>query len=84
VGPDLSITTTRRGVLEVSGLSAEPIGELAAGAGLVLHEFGVIRSEWIKVWSLRSTTVTLAVSVLLFIGLGQLLARRSSPGREYA
>ena len=38
VGPDVSITTADRGVLEVSGHSAERIGGLAADAGLVLHE----------------------------------------------
>lgn len=38
VGPNISITTVCRGVLEVSGLSADQIGNLAADARLVLHE----------------------------------------------
>ena len=37
-GPDIAITSIDRGVLEVSGLNAERIGELAARAGLTLHE----------------------------------------------
>ncbi|WP_285681976.1 ATP-binding cassette domain-containing protein [Actinoplanes sp. NBRC 103695] len=37
-GPDIAITSIDRGVLEVSGLDAERIGELAARAGLTLHE----------------------------------------------
>jgi len=38
VGPDVAITSIGRGVFEVSGLSAERIGEVAAGAGLTLYE----------------------------------------------
>nr|BFE76901.1 hypothetical protein GCM10020092_102020 [Actinoplanes digitatis] len=34
----------------------------------------VIRSEWIKFWSLRSTTVTLATAVALLVGIGLLAA----------
>ncbi|GLY94098.1 ABC transporter permease subunit [Actinoplanes sp. NBRC 103695] len=41
----------------------------------------VIRSEWIKFWSLRSTTITLAVAVLLFVGLGLLAASMSASGQ---
>ena len=37
-GPDVAITSIDRGVFEVSGLGADRIGELAAGAGLILHE----------------------------------------------
>ena len=32
----------------------------------------MIRSEWIKFWSLRSTTVTLAAAVVVFVGIGLL------------
>ena len=30
----------------------------------------VVKSEWIKFWSLRSTAITLAVSVIVFVGIG--------------
>jgi ABC-2 type transport system permease protein len=30
----------------------------------------VIKSEWIKFWSLRSTAITLVVSVIVFVGIG--------------
>ena len=38
VGPDVAITSIAQGVFEVSGLSADRIGEVAAGGGLTLHE----------------------------------------------
>jgi hypothetical protein len=41
----------------------------------------VIRSEWIKFWSLRSTAVTLAVAVLVFVGIGLLAASMSASGQ---
>jgi ABC-2 type transport system ATP-binding protein len=37
-GPDIAITSVGRGVLEVSGIGADEIGERAAAAGIVLHE----------------------------------------------
>ena len=37
-GPGVTITSTERGVLDVTGLTAEAIGERAFAAGLVLHE----------------------------------------------
>ena len=37
-GPDVTVTTADDGALEVSGLTAEQIGELAATRGFVLHE----------------------------------------------
>jgi ABC-2 type transport system permease protein len=40
----------------------------------------VIKSEWIKFWSLRSTTVTLIASVVLFVGIGLLAAQISGDG----
>lgn len=30
----------------------------------------VVKSEWIKFWSLRSTAITLAISVVVFVGIG--------------
>ncbi|WP_329109644.1 ABC transporter ATP-binding protein [Micromonospora sp. NBC_01699] len=41
VGPDVTISSAERGVLEVSGLSTEQIGERAALAGVTLHELSV-------------------------------------------
>jgi ABC-2 type transport system ATP-binding protein len=37
-GPDVTVTTTDAGLLEVSGIGAPQIGELAAQAGITLHE----------------------------------------------
>lgn len=37
-GPGVTITSAERGVLDVTGLTAEAIGDLAFDAGLVLHE----------------------------------------------
>ena len=41
---------------------------------------GVLRSEWIKTWSLRSTRWSLAVAVVLMAGTAALLAVSSEPG----
>jgi ABC-2 type transport system permease protein len=40
----------------------------------------VIRGEWIKFWSLRSTWITLAVAVAVFIGIGLLAAAMVDSG----
>ena len=40
----------------------------------------VVASEWIKFWSLRSTVITLAVSVLVFIGIGLIAASQLGAG----
>jgi ABC-type transport system involved in multi-copper enzyme maturation permease subunit len=40
----------------------------------------VIRSEWIKFWSLRSTTITLAAAAIVFIGIGLLASSISGDG----
>jgi ABC-2 type transport system ATP-binding protein len=37
-GPDVSIASSEPGVLEISGLSAQQVGETAAAHGIVLHE----------------------------------------------
>ncbi|MEO8907772.1 MAG: ATP-binding cassette domain-containing protein [Microbacteriaceae bacterium] len=37
-GPDISISSTEAGVLEVTGITAAQIGEAAAASGVVLHE----------------------------------------------
>jgi ABC-2 type transport system ATP-binding protein len=38
MGPDVSVTATDDGALEVRGLTAEQIGEAAARRAIVLHE----------------------------------------------
>src|SRR5690349_2372819 len=38
LGPDVSVTSSSAGVLEVSGLTAEAIGDLAAANAVTLHE----------------------------------------------
>jgi ABC-2 type transport system ATP-binding protein len=38
VGPDVSVTSVSPGLLEVTGLTAEQVGETAAANGIVLHE----------------------------------------------
>jgi ABC-2 type transport system ATP-binding protein len=38
LGPGITVTSSSPGVLEVSGATAERIGEVAAAHGLVLHE----------------------------------------------
>jgi ABC-2 type transport system ATP-binding protein len=37
-GPDVTITSVGRGLIEVAGISAEVIGERAAAVGIALHE----------------------------------------------
>ena len=44
----------------------------------------VVRSEWIKFWSLRSTVVTLATAVTLLIGIGLLAASMLDSGAARA
>jgi len=40
----------------------------------------VMKSEWIKFWSLRSTVITLAISVAVFIGIGLLASSMVGDG----
>ena len=40
-GPDITISSCERGVLEITGLSTEQVGDRAARAGLTLHELSV-------------------------------------------
>jgi ABC-2 type transport system permease protein len=48
--------------------------------GLRVTQARVIRSEWIKFWSLRSTVITLATAVALLIGIGLLASSMSDSG----
>jgi ABC-2 type transport system ATP-binding protein len=38
LGPNVTVTSDTAGVLEIAGVTAERIGELAATHGIVLHE----------------------------------------------
>lgn len=40
----------------------------------------VVRSEWIKFWSLRSTVITMAIAVLLLVGIGLLASSMFGEG----
>jgi len=40
----------------------------------------VIKSEWIKFWSLRSTLITLAAAVVVFVGIGLLASSIGADG----
>jgi ABC-2 type transport system permease protein len=49
------------------------IGTLEAGGQRVTLP-RVVRMEWIKFWSLRSTAYTLAIAVLLLVGIGAIIS----------
>jgi ABC-2 type transport system permease protein len=51
-----------------------PQAAQATSPTLAVTQARVIRSEWIKFWSLRSTGVTLAVAFALLVGIGLLAA----------
>jgi ABC-2 type transport system ATP-binding protein len=44
-GPDATVRCTQPGVLEVVGRTSEEIGEVAAGAGIVLHQLTSLQSS---------------------------------------
>ncbi|SIS21253.1 ABC transporter permease [Williamsia sterculiae] len=43
-------------------------------AGMKIGFLGILRSEWTKLWSLRSTYLTLATAVVLMIGIGTMVS----------
>jgi len=45
LGPDVTVTSEEAGVLEVAGVTAERIGELAAANGIVLHELTPLQAS---------------------------------------
>jgi ABC-2 type transport system ATP-binding protein len=45
LGPNVTVTTEQDGVLEVAGVTAERIGELAAANGIVLHELTPLQAS---------------------------------------
>jgi ABC-2 type transport system ATP-binding protein len=44
-GPDITVTSSEPGLVEISGTTAQAIGETAAAAGLVLHELTPIKGS---------------------------------------
>jgi ABC-2 type transport system ATP-binding protein len=45
LGPEVSVTSVEPGLLEISGLTAEQVGDLAAAQGIVLHELTPLRAS---------------------------------------
>ena len=59
---------------------ATPQAAPADPSTLAVTQARVIKSEWIKFWSLRSTGVTLAVAFALLVGIGLLAASMYGSG----
>jgi hypothetical protein len=68
--------------MSTATLSPETVKPAARGVphNLKVTQARVVRSEWIKFWSLRSTALTLAVAVALLVGIGLLAASMLSSG----
>ncbi|HEY1620400.1 MAG TPA: hypothetical protein VGG25_22445 [Streptosporangiaceae bacterium] len=62
----------------MSAMTATPAATRARPAYRVTG-LGVLRSEWAKFWSLRSSWITLGISLLLLIAVGLVAASRYSP-----
>jgi ABC-2 type transport system ATP-binding protein len=45
LGPEVSVTSVEPGMLEISGLTAEQVGEAAAAHGIVLHELTPLQAS---------------------------------------
>ena len=45
LGPDIAVTSSESGLLEISGLTAEQVGETAAAHGMVLHELTPLQAS---------------------------------------
>lgn len=52
----------------------KPVEDFTGRAGGRVSQVRVVRSEWTKFWSLRSSWWTLAIAVALTIGLGAIIA----------
>lgn len=59
-------------VRSAQGAPAEHTHHRAAHRSPKVTQWQVIRSEWIKFWSLRSTPITLISAVVVFVGMGML------------
>ena len=62
--------------------AAIPVAPLAPGSGLRVTQVRVLRSEWVKFRSLRSTLWTMGLSVVLMIGLGAMFSAISVSSAE--
>lgn len=45
IGPDVQVESSERGLLEITGLTAQQLGEAAAAGGLVLHELTPVEAS---------------------------------------
>jgi ABC-type transport system involved in multi-copper enzyme maturation permease subunit len=59
-----------------------PAGTVAAHPRKRVNQARVIKSEWIKFWSVRSTVITLLVAVVLLVGLGFLASSMFGNGDD--
>jgi ABC-type transport system involved in multi-copper enzyme maturation permease subunit len=59
----------------------EPVG-VAARPRKRVNQSRVVKSEWIKFWSVRSTWITLVVGVLLLVGFGLLASSMFGDGSD--
>ncbi|AXG82196.1 ABC transporter permease [Streptomyces paludis] len=57
-----------------------PVPGTAAPAAYKVTGVRVLRSEWAKFWSLRSSWITLGVAVVLLVALGAIASATYSPG----
>ena len=62
--------------------AAIPVAPLARESGLRVTQVRVLRSEWVKFRSLRSTLWTMGLSVVLMIGLGAMFSAISVNSAE--
>lgn len=53
---------------------AAPAGTTTEGSAIRLRFTGVVRSEWIKLWTVRSTWWTLSILIALTVGMSALVA----------
>jgi hypothetical protein len=74
-------TTTGDTTVETSPAAATAA---TAAARYRVTARGVLRSEWVKFWSLRSSWITLGLALLLLIAVGLLAAVRYSPATPSA
>jgi ABC-type transport system involved in multi-copper enzyme maturation permease subunit len=63
----------------MTAVTARPAAQARARGACRLTGFGVLRSEWAKFWSLRSSWITLGISLLLLTAIGLVAASRYSP-----
>lgn len=68
------MSATLVGGPERAGSAAATAGRQGAGTSLRVTQWRVLRSEWTKFRSLRSTLWTLLVTVVLMVGLGALIS----------